>query len=103
MEGVMTGFVRVVTHPKVFHTPSPTSKALDFIESLSQLPQCVILHPGPRQWEIFRSLCVETGARGNLIPDAYLAALAIERDCVWYSEDADFGRFGGLRWKRPLS
>ena len=57
--------------------------------------------PGPRHWEIFARLCRESEARGNLVPDAYLAALAIESGCEWVTTDRDFSRFPGLRWKTP--
>ncbi len=47
-------------------------------------------------------LCVEVGAKGNLVPDAYLAAMAIEAGCEWVTTDRDFSRFKGLRWRHPL-
>ena len=56
--------------------------------------------PGLRHWEIFRALCSEARARGNLVPDAYLAALAIESGCEWIATDRDL--FKGLRWRHPL-
>jgi len=40
--------------------------------------------------------------KGNLLPDAYLAAMAIERGATWYSADRGFARFSGLRWRHPL-
>jgi hypothetical protein len=60
------------------------------------------VEPGTRHWEIFERLCIECSAQGNLIPDAYLAALAIESSCEWITTDRDFGRFEGLRWRHPL-
>lgn len=66
-ELVLSGFVRVVTHPKVFDKPSPLADA-----------------------------------KGNLVPDAYLAALAIESCCEWITTDRDFSRFKGLRWRHPF-
>lgn len=58
--------------------------------------------PGPRHREIFLDLLTRTEARGNLIPDAYLAALAIEPGSEWITTDRDHGRFPGLRWRHPL-
>jgi len=55
-----------------------------------------------RHWEIFARLCAEGGVKGNLVPDAYLAALAIESGCEWITTDRDFSRFKGLRWRHPL-
>jgi predicted nucleic acid-binding protein len=59
--------------------------------------------PGPRHWGIFIKLCNDAGVKGNLVADAYLAALAIESGCEWVTTDGDFARFSGLRWKHPLA
>ena len=58
--------------------------------------------PGARHWAIFERLCKHAGAKGNLVADAYLAALAIERGCEWVTTDRDFSRFEGLKWRHPL-
>ena len=55
-----------------------------------------------RHSEIFQRLCKETETVGNLIPDAYFAALAIESGCEWITTDRDYARFKGLRWRHPL-
>ncbi len=99
---VLSGFVRVVTHPRVFKAPSRLADALAFCEQLRTAENCVAVNPGPRHWEIFGRLCRAADARGNLVPDAYLAALAIEAGCEWITTDRDFGRFPGLRWRHPL-
>ena len=96
------GILPVVTHPKVFTQPTPLSQALDFCEALRSRPNATILSPGPRHWRIFTSLCVSAGARGNLIPDAYLAALAIETGSELITTDGDYRRFDGLRLRHPL-
>ncbi len=101
-ELVLSGFIRIVTHPKVFNKPSPLVDALAFTAQLRGRPNCVLLAPGARHWEIFARLCAEAGVKGNLVPDAYLAALAIETGCEWITTDRDFGRFKGLRWRHPL-
>jgi hypothetical protein len=100
-ELVLSGFVRIVTHPKIFTDPSPLADALAFAEQVRNQPHCVILRPGDRHWEIFCRLCREAGARGNIVPDAYLAALAIESGSEWITMDRDFSRFKGLRWRHP--
>ena len=99
---VLSGFVRVVTHPGVFEHPTPTRTALTFATATRSRPNCVPLNPGIGHWDIFMRLCRESGARGNLVPDAYLAALAIESGCEWITTDRDYGRFRGLRWRHPL-
>src|SRR3990172_9033203 len=96
---VLSGFVRVVTHPKVFKRPSTFGDALAFAEQVRDQPNCVRVEPGRRHWDIFKRLCHETGVKGNLVPDAYLAAMAIESGCEWISTDRDFSRFKGLRWR----
>ena len=58
--------------------------------------------PGPGHWAIFRSLCEAVGAKGNLVPDAYIAALAIEHGLELVTTDRDYARFPGLKWRHPL-
>lgn len=98
---VLSGFLRIVTHPRIFALPSPANEALDFIRVIRAQPHCVPVYPGPRHWDIFQRLYLDAEVKGNLVPDAYLAALAIESGCEWITLDRDFARFGGLRWKRP--
>lgn len=100
-EFVLSGFLRVVTHPRVFNPPTPLEQALTFVESMRDLPNAVVLAPGPRHWSIFARLCRVSEATGNLIPDAYLAALAIESGSEWITTDKDFDRFPELRWREP--
>ena len=99
----LSGFVRVVTNPRVFDGPTPLETALAAADLLRAQPNCVLVSPGPRHWEIFTSLCRVAGAKGNLVADAYLAALAIESGAEWITADRDFSRFPGLRWRHPIS
>lgn len=99
---VLSGFIRVVTHPRVFREPSPLPIALDFVEALRAAPGSRMLNPGERHWAIFRDLCTATSATGNRVPDAYLAALVIENGATWVTADRGFARFPGLRWTHPL-
>ena len=101
-ELVLSGFMRVVTHPKVFTKPSTLAEARAFCGQLRGRPNCVPVAPGPRHWDIFCALCADAEAKGNLVADAYLAALAIESGCEWITTDRDFSRFKGLRWRHPL-
>lgn len=98
---VLSGFVRVVTHPRIFDPPAGLKRSLEFCEFLVGQPHAVMLRPGPRHWEIFTRLCQESDARGNLVADAYHAALAIEHGARWLSLDRDFARFPGLDWVTP--
>ena len=99
---VLSGFLRIVTHPRVFRRPTPIKVALEFVESIRQRPNCVPIRPGPRHWDIFEGLCRSSAAKGNLVPDAYLAAIAIESGSEWVTTDRDYSRFDGLRWRHPF-
>jgi hypothetical protein len=101
-ELVLSSVLRVLTHPRIFAPPTPVSRALDYAEKLRTQPNGVLVQPGSRHWEIFTGLCARVEAKGNLIADAYLAALAIEHGCEWITTDRDFARFPELRWRHPL-
>ena len=77
--------------------------ALAFTEAQRSQSNCVPVEPGQRHRDIFTRRCRTAGVKGNLVPDAYLAALAIESGSEWVTTDRDFGRFPGLRWRHPLS
>ncbi len=98
---VLSGFLRVVTHRRIFAPPTPLEGALEFAEALRSQPNCIVLAPGDRHWSIFTRLCREGDARGNLVPDAYLAALAIESGSELVTTDRDFARFDDLDWRPP--
>ena len=76
-------------------------EALDFCAEVRNQPHCINVAPGERHWRIFTDLCLESGAKGNLVPDAYLAALAIESGSEWITTDRDYSRFHNLRWRHP--
>jgi uncharacterized protein len=101
-DAAMSGFLRIVTHPRIFTSPSPIGEALAFADQLRESPDYVSISPGPRHWGIFAELCRGAGVRGNLVPDAYFAALAIESGSEWITTDRDYSRFPGLRWRPPL-
>ena len=98
----LSGFMRVVTHTRVFREPTPLPMALEFVENLREREGVRILAPGPRHWGIFVELCRRTVARGNSIPDAYHAAVAMEHGCDWITLDRGFARYPGLRWRTPF-
>lgn len=100
---VQSGFVRVVTHPRVFKEPTPLDTALEFIEAVRGSPATVPIAPGERHWGIFTDLCRQLDARGNRVPDAFLAAMAIEQGATFVSADRGFAGFPGLRWIDPLA
>lgn len=101
-ELVLSGFIRVVTHPKVFENPSSTEVAIAFAQQIRSSGHAVCLAPGTSHWDIFLKCVQSISAQGNDIPDAYHAALALEWDCDWFTTDKGFRRFKGLRVRHPL-
>jgi toxin-antitoxin system PIN domain toxin len=99
---VLSGCLRVLTHPRIFDPPTPASSAIAFVRQVREHPDAVAIAPGPRHWQLFVDLCLKTGARGTLVADAFLAALAIESGSEWVTTDRDFAQFPGLRWRHPL-
>jgi hypothetical protein len=99
---VSLGFVRLMTHRDVLLVPMHPAHALAHVRAWLARPQVEPLDPGPRHVEILERLLQELGVGGNLTTDAHLAALAIEHQCELHSNDGDFARFPGLRWRNPL-
>ena len=98
-ELVLSGFVRVVTNRRIYDEPTTLDAALAISNQV--LSEATPLRPGPDHFAIFSRLCREVGARANVVPDAYHAALAIEHNATWVTGDRGFARFPGLKM-RPL-
>ena len=101
-ELVLSGCLRVLTHHRVFTPPTPIKEAVAFVDQVRSQPNAVVVKPGPKHWVIFNDLCQRVNATGNLVPDAYLAALAIETGSELVTTDRDFARFPDLKWSHPL-
>jgi len=99
---VLCSVARIATHPRVYVSPSRLDEALAFASTLLEQPQCTVVTPGPRHFQIFEGLCRAAAVSGNLVQDAWFAALAVESGCEWITTDGDFARFAGLRWRRPF-
>jgi len=99
---VLSSVARIMTNSRMVPHPYSLEQILEFSDLLLDQPHCRVIHPGPRHWTIYRDLCRRTNATGNLIPDAWFAALAIESGCEWITLDRDFRRFDGLRWRVPF-
>jgi uncharacterized protein len=102
VDAVLAAFVRVVTHPRILARPASLDLALAFADAVRAAPAAVAISPGDQHWAIFERTCRAANARGNLVPDAYLAALAIEQRAMLITTDRDFSRFAGLRVRHPL-
>lgn len=99
---VLTGFLRIITNPRAVNHPLPLADAVAEIDGWLAHPNVQLVAESHDHWMTLSRLVNETGAAGNLITDAHLAALAIRNGCTLASCDADFARFPGLRWLNPL-
>jgi toxin-antitoxin system PIN domain toxin len=98
---VLVGLVRILTHPRVFRPADTHDQAFAFVDSLVTHPNALLLNPGRDHLALFEQLCCAADARGDLVSDAYLAALAIEVGAELVSLDGDLARFPGLRRTEP--
>jgi len=99
----LTAFVRLSTHASVFEQPLTPAQSFDIVEGWLEQPSVIVVHPGNRHHFMMRELLEPLGTAGNLVPDAHLAALALEHGATLHSSDHDFARFAGLRWIDPLA
>ncbi|MGL4744191.1 MAG: type II toxin-antitoxin system VapC family toxin [Phycicoccus sp.] len=100
---VWASFLRIVTHPRVFDPPSSVPEAFEFIDATRGQPGHLRAEPGPRHHLLLRRLCDEADARGDLVPDAVIGALAVEHGHAVASFDRDFARFDSVVSVRPGS
>ncbi len=97
----LAAVARVTTDQRIYGNPSSLGEAFEFADYLLGQPHCQVIAPGPRHWEIFRRLSLETDTRGRRVSDTWYAALAIEWGCEWITFDRDYARFPGLKWRLP--
>lgn len=98
----LLAFLRLVTNPRVFERPEPVDEAWRQVTEWLDADTAWIPSPTPRHREVLSSLLGDPGVRANLVPDAHLAALAIEHGLVLASADRGFRRFAGLRTVDPV-
>jgi toxin-antitoxin system PIN domain toxin len=98
----VNAFLRIATHPRAFERPLSPSTAWERVTDWLEAPVAWIPEPGPHYGQILGALISSYEVRGNLVPDAALAALAIEHGVPLVSTDTDFARFRDLRWVDPL-
>lgn len=99
----LTAFVRIVTHPRASARPLGARDAWAFVEDWLAVPAVWIPGPTDRHGDVLGSLVRKYRVAGNLIPDAHLAALAIQHGLEVCSADTDFARFSEIRWHNPLA
>ena len=99
---VLTAFIRIGTNPRVFENPLSLAQSLARVQSWLRQPCTRVVRPTEGHWAVFEEMLTAGQAVGNLVPDAHLAALAIEHGCELASADANFARFPRLKWRNPL-
>ena len=99
----LLAFLRLVTNSRIFPRPLAIADAWRQVEAWLACDTAWIPSPGERHAAILARLLTGPGVVGNLVPDAHLAALAIEHGLELASSDGDFARFPGLRWTNPLT
>jgi uncharacterized protein len=99
---ILTSAIRICSHPRIFAQPSDIDELREYCGILLGQPNATIIVPGERHWTLFGKLCLDARATGNLVQDAWNAALAIEAGCEWITTDCDYARFPGLKWRSPF-
>ena len=99
---ILFGFIRVATNPRMIQPPMAVDRALELVDGWLARPHVRLIHPGPEHLPIAFQLLRDAGTAGNLTSDAQIAALAIEYQAEVHSNNPDFARFSGLRWRNPL-
>ena len=99
----LLAFLRLVTNPRIFERPEPMVEAWSQVLSWMGCETAWIPQPTERHAAVLGELLAAPGVHANLVPDAHLAALALEHGLTLCSADSDFARFPSLRWQNPLS
>ncbi|MYB50633.1 MAG: type II toxin-antitoxin system VapC family toxin [Acidobacteriia bacterium] len=99
---VATGFLRLMTHPRVLMRPISSADAIAHLGEWFQHPHVTPINPGADHLARLRKILDSAGVGASLVTDAHIAALAIEHQAEVHSNDSDFSRFPGLRWRNPL-
>jgi toxin-antitoxin system PIN domain toxin len=101
-EGTLTGFLRIVTNPRIYADPAPTSDAMEFVDAVRGARRRRWIGVTDAVWTTFSALVEnDPQVRGNLVPDAWLTALALAHGCRIATADRGFARFDGLDWFDP--
>ena len=99
---VSTGFVRLMTHHGALASPAAPAETVDYVREWFRFPHVTPVNPGVDHLTYLRRNLVAAEVGGNLVTDCHIAALAMEYQAEVHSNDTDFSRFPGLRWRNPL-
>jgi toxin-antitoxin system PIN domain toxin len=96
-------FVRIATHPRALEAPLLPVEASEFVADWLAAPAAWTPRPGRGHATLVAELLVDLDLRGNLVPDAVLAALCLEHGVPIVSADSDFARFTQVEWINPVA
>lgn len=97
-------YLRIATHPRIFQNPLSPDEALGNIEALLACPQVRVLTEEEGFLQVYREATGQLKVRGNLVPDAHVAALLRQYDVRrLYTLDADFRKFPFLDIRSPFA
>ncbi len=99
----LLAFVRLVSNPAIVRTPITPAAAWQYVTQWLALDGIWVPQPGERHAELLVSLLADTRVTSRMVPDAHLAAIALEHGLTLCSTDGDFAKFPGLRWENPLA
>ena len=100
---VLASTIRLATNPRMMNNPSGPDSAFDAVAEIRSGPAAVVVVPTSRHWGIFGGLVKTYRLRANDIPDAWLAALALDHGATLVTRDRGFARFEGLRTLNPVA
>jgi uncharacterized protein len=98
----LVAFIRISTHPRASPSPLTPDDALRHVTDWLAAEPVWVPSPGPRHAEVLARLVTRADARGGLVSDAHLAAIAVEHGLTVISADSDFARFAEVRWSSPF-
>ena len=97
------GFLRIVTNIRIYKTPMGLNDALEIVDSWLELENAHLISLNKTNWQLFKKMMTDGQAKGDLIMDAHLAAIAASNGATVASTDRDFTRFPGISLIDPIS
>ena len=99
----LLAFLRLTTNPRVFQRPLAVADAVGIVQWWLRLPAVGVVEPTQNHLPLLLGAATDGQARGPMLMDAHVAALAIEHGAMLCTTDRDFARYPGLRLANPLA
>lgn len=99
----LLAFARLASNPLIVREPASPSQAWEQVEEWLRCESAWVPLPGARHQQVLGGFLRQRWMTSRLVPDAHLAALAIEHGLTLCSTDGDFAKFSGLTWRNPLA